>query len=215
MAKYNSINDVIKGHIDAIIEAQGVDEADYACGNDINGHLAALTKLYGDMTGETPDPMTDSFCITSALDSLLNITDEATGCTTPNPLKALTVDADIQVSTDLLGKYVTDLQDDVEIEDGVISGTLNYVEGYTGFSGLAAEQSGYYLALHAEVPEVTGTTIKFKGKQESTLDADGIIVIRVTDVNKPISFSASKSGNLTVTKKLSLKGLTLAPNEEE
>ena len=45
----------------------------------------------------------------------------------------LVADADIAASEDLFGKVVADLQEDVSIgSNNVISGTLHYVDGYTG-----------------------------------------------------------------------------------
>ena len=71
-----------------------------------------------------------------------------------NPLSALTIDADIGASVDLLGKYVADLQKDVVVGKYMLEGELNYIDDYTGFSGDPALQIGHYIALHAEVPDV-------------------------------------------------------------
>lgn len=94
----------------------------------------------------------------------------------------MSVDADIPASTDLLGKSVTDLQEDVIISDGVISGTLKYVTDYTGFSGDPALQSGNYLALHAEQDGADSIGVRFIGDTETTtLDEDGLIIVRMRD----------------------------------
>ena len=85
--------------------------------------------------------------------------------------------------------------------------------GYTGFSGLEEEQSGNYLVLHAEVPDATGVTITAKAKNTVTLDSDGILVLRVTDKSRTISFTASKAGYPSVTKKFTIGGMTLTPAE--
>ena len=45
---------------------------------------------------------------------------------------------------------MADLQKDIVVSNGAISGTLKYVTGYTGFSGDTSEQSGHYLCIHAE-----------------------------------------------------------------
>ncbi len=76
---------------------------------------------------------------------------------------------------------MTDLQSNVSVGDGVISGTLHYVEGYTGFSGLPAEQEGNYLAIHAEADGATSIGFRPIGSSESPklLDSDGILVLRI------------------------------------
>ena len=89
-----------------------------------------------------------------------------------NELAAYTVDADIADSVDLLGKKASDLQEGVFIVDGKVFGTLKYVTEYTGFSGRADEQQGYYLALHYECEDAD--SIKVNGV---TLDEDGIIIL--------------------------------------
>lgn len=89
-----------------------------------------------------------------------------------NELAAYTIDADIEDSVDLLGKKASDLQEGVFVVDGKVFGTLKYVTGYTGFSGRADEQKGYYLALHYECEDAD--SIKVNGV---TLDSDGIHIL--------------------------------------
>ena len=89
-----------------------------------------------------------------------------------NELAAYTIDADIEDSVDLLGKKASDLQKGVFIVDGKVFGTLKYVTGYTGFSGRADEQEGYYLALHYECEDAD--SIKVNGV---TLDEDGLHIL--------------------------------------
>ena len=89
-----------------------------------------------------------------------------------NELAAYTIDADIEDSVDLLGKKASDLQEGVFIVDGKVFGTLKYVTGYTGFSGRADEQNGYYLALHYECEGAD--SIKVNGV---TLDEDGLHIL--------------------------------------
>lgn len=107
----------------------------------------------------------------------------------------------------LLGKLVSDLQTGVAIEDGVVTGTLNYVTGYTGYSGDESEQEGNYLALkfesNADSVELT------YGERSVTLDEDMNAVIRVTDVEEPLTVTATRQGN-TETMVLDFSGLTLA-----
>ena len=90
--------------------------------------------------------------------------------------------ADISAETDLLGKYVTDLQSDVSVKGNTVYGTLKYVTGYTGFSGLPEEQKGNFIALHFTAK--AGSTLYARllgGKQSgwSTLDADGIVIFQL------------------------------------
>ncbi len=126
----------------------------------------------------------------------------------------MTVDADISSSEDLFGKSVTELQSNVAINGSSITGTLNYVTGYTGFSSKVEEQSGNYLVTHSSVPGVDGVTITVEvvggTSGPSTLDADGLIVDRITSTTQKIRVKASKDGYATVTKTFDLTGLTLA-----
>lgn len=129
---------------------------------------------------------------------------------------ALSIDADISAEENLLGKYVDDLQEDVEITDRAVIGTLKYVTGYTGFSGDVSEQSGNYLVTHAEVPDVDDVTITVEidgaAHNPVTLDSDGILIARIRSADQLagfIRFTASKSGCSPVTKCLALNGLTL------
>lgn len=108
------------------------------------------------------------------------------------------------------------MQSGVGVGANDISGTLNYVTGYTGFSGDPAEQSGHYLALHADTA-VEGSTIVVElsdsGKAPVTLDSDRTIVLRIENKSQTIKITASKEGYDTVTKTYTLSGLTLAPEE--
>lgn len=131
-------------------------------------------------------------------------------------MSGLSVDADIAADFDLLGKYVSDLQEDIELGEFGISGTLKYVTGYTGWSGDVSEQSGNYLALHFEVEDVADAVITVqlsKGKHgAATLDSDGICIFRIEDAAQEIIVTASKSGYETATMRIPIHGLTL---EEE
>ena len=54
----------------------------------------------------------------------------------------MSLSADIDSSENLLGKTVDELQSEVSVSGDTISGTLLYVDDYTGFSGDPAEQAG-------------------------------------------------------------------------
>lgn len=98
-----------------------------------------------------------------------------------SPLYEYTVDANVEDSVDLLGKKASDLQENVEVVDGVISGTLHYVTGYTGFSGKASEQEGHYLVLHYAYEGAD--SIKVNGV---TLDSDGLHILIMSKKAKKI-----------------------------
>lgn len=96
----------------------------------------------------------------------------------------------------MLGKYVTDLQEDVTIGSDAICGTLHYVTGYTDFSGDPEEQEGNYLALHFEDDDATSISVKVVGSDYGpvTLDEDGLLVVRIRDVATGIDVWTVKDG---------------------
>ena len=104
-----------------------------------------------------------------------------------NELAAYTIDADIEDSVDLLGKKASDLQKGVFIVDGKVFGTLKYVTGYTGFSGRADEQEGYYLALHYACEDAD--SIKVNGV---TLDEDGLHILIIKKMGGKVKVEVSK-----------------------
>lgn len=128
-----------------------------------------------------------------------------------NDLLGMTIDFNIDDTTSLLGKYDYELQENMNIADGKITGTLLKVEDYTGFSGDPAEQEGNYIAMHCTVPGVTGATINFisrSGRKWLVDPSDGLIVIRVTNPKK-FKFEISKDGTPTVEKTFDASGLVL------
>lgn len=83
---------------------------------------------------------------------------------------------------DLLGKDAKALTSNLDISPaGVVTGTLNYVTGYTGFSSDPTEQDGYYFPFKVDVPEGLGTakaTMQVGKKPPKDLDLnDGIAVV--------------------------------------
>ncbi len=57
---------------------------------------------------------------------------------------------------------------DVAVDaEGKVTGTLRNVSGFTGFSSVAAEQSGHYFPFYVSAP---GTVLKIKGKNENSSD---------------------------------------------
>ena len=92
---------------------------------------------------------------------------------------ALKIDFNIAADEDLLGKVIGDLQEDYGVSAGRILATLKYVTDYTGFSGDPELQDGNYMAVH--VGNAMGAdriTIQFAGRDEITLDPDGLHVQR-------------------------------------
>ena len=128
---------------------------------------------------------------------------------------SLSVDADISADTDLLGKSVTDLQEDVTIGKDAIGGTLHYVTGYTGFSGDPAEQEGNYLALHFEDEDATSISVKVVGSEHDpvTLDPDGLLVLRIREIAKGIDVWTVKDG-VTYMNRYEFADLVKEPEED-
>lgn len=114
---------------------------------------------------------------------------------------------------DLLGKDAGDLQENVAIANGAITGTLKYVTGYTGFSGDVSEQSGNYLAIKVEA-DADSITVELVGGtlgHPVTLDEDGMIVIRITNTSTQSITVVATKGNVSETHNLSISGLILTP----
>lgn len=124
----------------------------------------------------------------------------------------MSIDADISASEDLFGLHVDDLQENVVIGATGITGTLKYVDDYTGFSSKTEEQSGNYLAIHAADSNADSVTVEVIGGTAGprTLDSDGLIVLRIADKNtQSIQVKSYKDGVAKDTKNYSLTGLTL------
>ena len=122
--------------------------------------------------------------------------------------------ADVPEGIDLLGANLDDLQSDIVIGDDTISGVLNFVSDYSGFSSKEEEQSGNYLALHITVPQYDDAVITVEliggslGKPV-TLDEDKTIILRITDPdNQSVKIVATKD-NKVVTKTYALTGIEL------
>lgn len=126
----------------------------------------------------------------------------------------MSVTAEIPASTDLLGKHVTDLQSDIVIGASAIGGTLKYIDDYTGFSGDPAEQKGNYLALKCTATTGASIVVALIGgiHEPITLDADGLVIIRVTSNTESLKITATK-GDVVETKTYSLIALNLEEEE--
>lgn len=115
--------------------------------------------------------------------------------------------------SELFGKQVADLQENIIIEGDSISGNLKYVTGYTGFSSKVSEQSGNYLALKiSTVPsENVTTTVELVGgtKGAVTLDSDMNIVLRIANKDTQSVKIISTTGNESAEKLYTLTGITM------
>ena len=90
---------------------------------------------------------------------------------------------------DLLGADLTDLQTDVTIADGVISGDIQYMEDYDGWSTGA---EGHFFAVKATTTSgevhIIGTTpngskeFKIYDSEDST-NYDGVFIMQITNDN--------------------------------
>ena len=124
----------------------------------------------------------------------------------------ITVDTNVG-NTDLLGKTINDLQENVIIKGNKIVGKLKYVTGYTGFSGDVSEQSGNYLVLHITANNSDAIKAELINglHGQVTLDSDGILITRIS--NKATQSVQIKNGDKTVD--LSLEGLEIEAAPEE
>ena len=114
-------------------------------------------------------------------------------------------------SATILGKAVSELQENVYVNDTSIQGVLNYVTGFTAFSDNPDEQEGHYLALQFEASE--GATVKIQTiggltDEEKVLDSDMDAVIYVKSNKMKLRVTCTLNGD-TVTKTLSFGGLKL------
>jgi hypothetical protein len=126
----------------------------------------------------------------------------------------MSLSADIDSSVDLLGKSVTELQSEVSVSGDTISGTLLYVDDYTGFSGDPAEQAGNYLVVKCTADEGDTIVLDLIGGTHGpvTLDEDGICIIRVTNKDtQKLKYTATGADGSTEEHIWNLTGLTLTP----
>lgn len=98
---------------------------------------------------------------------------------------------------DLYGKSANDLMAGVAVNaNGAVTGTLKYVTGYTGFSGLPAEQSGHYFAFTL-VKSGTNMTFRKNGAVTKTVPWEADNVFRVD--NNATTFDVLVDGKLVVS----------------
>jgi len=194
---------------------------------------SATTALDSTTVTATPTENADTVTITVNGDEIENggeaeleygnntIVATVTDSDTPHPSVDYTItvkrnlvigaDADIAVDEDLLGKVVGDLQSDVAITDDAVSGTLAYVDDYTGFSGDPTLQVGNFLALHFECDDATTITAQLIGGDfpAVTLDESGICIFRIKNTSETIKLVATNA-NVTSERVLTLTDLVLS-----
>lgn len=114
-------------------------------------------------------------------------------------------------SDDLLGQTVAGLESNLVFRDKAISGTLHYVENYTGFSKEPSLQSGNFIAVKVETdPTADSITMELvggTGTGPKALDSTGVVIARITNKDaQSMKFVATK-GTDTVTKIYALNEL--------
>ena len=118
-------------------------------------------------------------------------------------------------AVDLFGKNCSDLQEDIAIANGSITGTLKYVTGYTGFSSKAKEQKGNFIALkvtNATADEIyVGLSPSASGKELNKLDEDGMIVLQVTNKDTQVVRVETVTDGIHDGFALDISGLTCTP----
>lgn len=125
----------------------------------------------------------------------------------------LEADADIADEVDVFGKSASDLQTNIVVGTDKITGTLKYVDDFTGFSDNPEEQEGNFLVIHCAT-DLPGDTItaQLEGEEPIELEDDGLAVFRITDTSKKIIVTAER-GDETVTKTYSISDLVLEQEE--
>lgn len=127
--------------------------------------------------------------------------------TTPD---AVTLTLGLPDDSDMLGKTVAEVESNLVFRDKAISGTLHYVENYTGFSVEPSLQSGNYLAVKVtstpSADKITGELVGgTAGAKE--LDATGVMIMRITNKDAQTVKVVATKGTETVTKIYSLTDL--------
>ena len=123
----------------------------------------------------------------------------------------LTIDVQAEDSTiTVLGKLVSDVQQNVFVNDNSIQGTLKYVSNWTGYSEDPEENSGYFVVLKYEASEGATVTIETLGGYTDgrvvTLDQDMQSVTRFKDNKQKLKIVTTLNGD-TITKIISFSGL--------
>lgn len=121
--------------------------------------------------------------------------------------------------TDVLGKYVSELQDSVKVGDTHIIGNLHYVTDYTGFSSNPAQQEGNFIALKFAHPDGASTTVEivggYSGPVELDSDMNWVGKIANNDQKIKVVTTLSDQSKITNIYDLSMLDLESAPADED
>lgn len=134
------------------------------------------------------------------------------GAIVDNPILSISAESD----TPILGKNVSEFQSNIQIKDNKITGTLNYIEGFTEFNGSdPTEQEGNYLFLNFK--DTVADKIESKligGKSEKFIDctSDKWILYLISESCTGIQLKLTKGENV-IEKTLNISDLTLTPKE--
>lgn len=136
----------------------------------------------------------------------------AAGAIVDNPILSVSAESD----TPILGKNVSEFQSDIQIKDDKITGTLNYIEGFTEFNGSdPTEQEGNYLFLNFK--DTVADKIESKligGKHDRYVDctSDKWMLYLISESCTAIQLKLTKGENV-IEKTLDISDLTLTPRE--
>lgn len=136
----------------------------------------------------------------------------AAGAIVDNPILSVSAESD----TPILGKNVSEFQSNIQITDNKVTGTLNYIEGFTEFNGSdPTEQEGNYLFLNFK--DTVADKIESKlvgGKSEKFIDctSDKWMLYLISESCTAIQLKLTKGENV-IEKTLDISDLTLTPKE--
>ena len=124
----------------------------------------------------------------------------------------LTIDIQAEDPTTTVdGKLVSDIQQNVYVNDNSIQGTLKYITGWTAYSEDAEENTGYFLVLKYEASDGATVTVQTIGGYHddtvTTLDPASMQTIIKFKDNKQKIRVVTTLGGESITKVLSLSGI--------
>ena len=122
----------------------------------------------------------------------------------------LSDDADIY---DYFGVHVSDVQENVSISNGAITGTSKYISSIQHF-GL--ELGHHFIVLHITAPGATTIQASMNPTQQSglvTLDETGVVIFQMKDDKSQTVKVVASRGNETITKEFTISGMTFGENK--